>query len=153
VYFRVDLHRILVFFVEVKTALTITLLSARADADDQMRERLRQLYDQSLSELRGISALGTKLCFYSLDKSLESLTPIAIPRNDAYINDTAPVDRWDLDVLTDDGYNRFMDVCNEVKDLAIVEGVWLFFFILIYKAYTYAFYIQLEKHDSHESCA
>ena len=77
-YFRVDLHRIPVFFVEIKTALTITLLSARADADDQMQERFRQLYDQSLSELRGISALGTKLCFFSLDKKLESLTPLAI---------------------------------------------------------------------------
>ena len=91
------------FFVEVKTALTITLLSARADADDQMRERLRLLYDrdQSPSELHGISALGTKNCFHSLDKSLESLTPLAIPRKEAYINDnTAPVDRWDSDILT-----------------------------------------------------
>ena len=123
VYFRVDLHRIPVFFVEVKTALTITILSARADADDQMRQRLRQLYDQSLSELRGISALGTKLCFYSLDKSLESLTPLAIPRNEAYINDTAPVARWDSDMLTDNGYDRFMGVCNEVKALAAAEGV------------------------------
>ena len=111
------------FFVEVKTALTITVLSSRADADDQMRERLRQLYDQSLSELHGISALGTKLCFYSLNKSLESLTPLAIPRNETYINDTAPVDRWNSDILTDNGYNRFMGVCDDVKALATVEGV------------------------------
>ena len=111
------------FFVEVKTALTITVLSSRADADDQMRERLRQLYDQSLSELHGISALGTKLCFYSLNKSLESLTPLAIPRNETYINDTAPVDCWDSDILTDNGYNRFKGVCDKVKALATVEGV------------------------------
>ena len=132
-YFCVDLHRIPVFFFEVKTAQTITLLSARADADDQVRERLRQVYDQSFSGLHGISALGTKLCFYSLDKILEPIiTPLAIPRNEAYINDTAPVDGWNSGILTDDGYNRFMGVCEEVKTLAAVEatlkGVWPFFF-------------------------
>ena len=123
VYFRVELHRIPVFFVEVKTAVTIMHTSARAGADDQIRDRLRQLFDQSLSELRGISALGTRLCFYTLDKSLESITPIAIPRNEAYVNDTAPADRWDVDILTDDGYNRFMEVCNEVKALATAEAL------------------------------
>ena len=110
-----------------------------------MRERLRQVYDQSFSELRGISALGTKLrvCFYSLDKNLESIilvTSLAIPRNEAYINDTAPVDGWNSDTLTDDGYKRFMGVCEEVKTLAAVEatlkGMWPFF----YEAYyTYTF--------------
>jgi hypothetical protein len=82
-----------------------------------------------VSELRGISALGTKLYFYSLDKNSKSLTPLAIPRNEAYINDTTPVDRWDSDILTDDGYNRFMGVCDEVKALVAIEGVWLFLFI------------------------
>lgn len=121
VYFRVDLHRIPVFFVEVKTALTITILSARADADDQMRQRLRQLYDQSLSELRGISALGTKLCFYSLDKSLESLTPLAIPRNEAYINDTAPVARWDSDIL---GMTASWEFVTKLRLLLLLRVCW-----------------------------
>jgi hypothetical protein len=115
-----------VFFVEVKTALTITNLSARADSDDQMRLRLRQLFDQSLTELHGISALGTRLCFYCLDKNSESTTPPPIPRNEAYVNDTAPVDRWDADILTDDGYNRFMKVTEHVRALAVAEGVCLF---------------------------
>ncbi|KIM78059.1 hypothetical protein PILCRDRAFT_11507 [Piloderma croceum F 1598] len=123
VYFRIDLHRIPVFFVEVKTALAIKNLSARADADDQMRLRLRQLFDQSLTELHGISALGTRLCFYCLDKNTESLTPRPIPQIAAYINDTAPADRWDADILTDDGFNRFMNIVEHVKALAAVEGV------------------------------
>jgi hypothetical protein len=123
VYFRVDLHRIPVFFVEVKTALAIENLSARADADDQMRLRLRQLFDQSLTELHGVSALGTRLCFYCLDKNTESLTPPLIPRNAAYVNDTAPADRWDADVLTDNGYNRFMNIVDYVRALTAAEGV------------------------------
>jgi hypothetical protein len=112
-----------VFFVEVKTALAIKNLSARADADDQMRLRLRQLFDQSLTELHGISTLGTRLCFYCLDKNTESLTPRPIPQNAAYVNDTAPADRWDADILTDDGFNRFMNIVEHVKALAAVEGV------------------------------
>jgi len=122
VYFRVDLHRIPVFFVEVETALAIANLSSRADADDQMRSRLRQLFDQSLTELHGISALGTRLCFYCLDKAAESVTPPPIHRGAAYVNDTAPADRWDADILTDDGYNRFMDVVEHVRALAAVEA-------------------------------
>jgi hypothetical protein len=72
VFFRISLHRIPVFFVEVKTAIAIQSFSARAEADDQMRVRLDQLYDQSLSEVHGISAFGTALCFYRLDKNTES---------------------------------------------------------------------------------
>lgn len=129
VYFRIDLHRIPVFFVEVKTAQTIKNLSARTDADDQMRLRLRQLFDQGLTELHGISALGTRLCFYCLDKTTKSLTPPPIPRNDAYVNDTAPADRWDADILTDDGYNRFMYIVEHVRVLAAAEGMWPFFLV------------------------
>lgn len=121
-----NLHRIPVFLLEVKTALTITNLSARADSDDQMRLRLRQFFDQSLTELHGISALGLRLCFYCLEKNSETTTPPSIPRNDAYVNDTAPADRWDADILTDDGYNHFMKLAEHVRVLAVAEGVWLF---------------------------
>ena len=126
VYFRIDLHRIPVFFVEIKTARTIQNLSARAAADDQMRLRLKQLFDQSLTELHGISALGTRVCFYCLNKSTESVTPPPIPHNTVYVNDTAPADRWDADILTDDGYDCFMNIVRHVGALAAVEGATLF---------------------------
>jgi hypothetical protein len=61
VYFHIGLHRIPVHFLQVKTTMAIGSLSARAAADDQMRLRLSQLFDQSLSELHGISTLGTRL--------------------------------------------------------------------------------------------
>jgi hypothetical protein len=123
VYFRVYLHRVPVFFLEVKTAVTIRNLSSRVAADDQMRSRLTQLFDESLSELHGISALGTRLCFYCLDKNTESLTPPFIPRISAYINDVTPAHLWDTDILTDEGYNRFMGFVQRIKALATNEGV------------------------------
>jgi hypothetical protein len=51
------------------------------------------------------------------------LTPPPIPQNAAYVNDTAPADRWDADILTANGYNRFMNIVEQVKALAAVEGV------------------------------
>jgi hypothetical protein len=82
--------------------------------------RLRQLFDQSLTELHGISALGTKLC---LDTNTESLTPPLIPQNAAYINSTTPANCWDADILTDNGYNHFMNIVEHIKALAAVEAV------------------------------
>jgi hypothetical protein len=126
VYFRVYFHRIPVLFLQVKTAVTIANLSSRAAVDDQIRLRLRQLFDECLSELHGISALGTRLCFYCLDKNTESLTPPFIPRNPACVNDVAPTYLWDTDILTDDGYNHFMGIVQRTvrtKALSVDEGV------------------------------
>ncbi|KAF8633625.1 hypothetical protein AX17_004417 [Amanita inopinata Kibby_2008] len=122
VFLRVDFHTQPVFFIEIKTAVAIEHLSERAEADNQLRSRLEHLSNQSLSELHGLSALGTRLCFYCRDKSTESVTPPLIPRNDEYVNDTAPADRWNMDILTDDGYSAFMNIVERVKALAIVEG-------------------------------
>lgn len=115
VYFRVDLNRVPIFFLEVKTARTIGSTSGRADADEQMRLKMAQLFDASPSVLYGISALGTRLCFYMLDKTTESLTPQVIPRDPTYVNDVAPASRWNADILTDVGYNRFMSFVHEAK--------------------------------------
>ncbi|KAF8880505.1 hypothetical protein BD779DRAFT_1675855 [Infundibulicybe gibba] len=82
-YFRVEFHRTIVFFAEVGTAIAIKDSSARATADDQTRLRLSQLSDKGLTELHGMSALGTRLRFYRsacLDGPTKSLTPpLSIP--------------------------------------------------------------------------
>ena len=122
-YFRVYFHRIPVFFLGSQTALAIESASYRTIVDDQMRLRMRELFDQSISEVHGISALGTKLCFYCLDKKAESLTPRFIPRDTAYIKDVAPAHLWGSDLLTDDGYDRFMGIVQRVKARAADEGV------------------------------
>lgn len=38
-----------------------------------------------------------------------------------YINDTAPVDRWDADILTDGGYSHFMNVVSVYLPLLYCE--------------------------------
>ena len=86
---------------------------------------MRELFDRSLSEIYGVSALGAKLCFYCLDKKAESLTPLLIPRDPAAPNFKydAPAHLWDTDLLTDDGYDRFMGIVQRIKARAVDEGV------------------------------
>ena len=56
-----------------------------------------------LPVLHGVSAFGTKLCFYSITKAglvLPESIPAPSPR---YVIDTVPVDRWKYDILEDEG--------------------------------------------------
>ena len=123
------LPRIPLFFLRIDTALAIENPSSRAAADDKMILGLRELFDdQSMSGLYGISALGTRLSFYCLDTGInaESVTPPfrVIPRNPAaasytYANNVAPAHLWGTDILTDDGYDRFMGFVQHIKALAV----------------------------------
>ncbi|KAF8633627.1 hypothetical protein AX17_004419 [Amanita inopinata Kibby_2008] len=117
-YLRVNFHGQPIFFVEIKPAMAIESLSERADADKHLRSRLECSLNQNPSKLYGLSAFGTKLCFYCLDKTTKSVTP-PIPQN---VNDkAAPVDWWNADILTDDAYSEFMGVVECVKALAVAE--------------------------------
>jgi hypothetical protein len=55
-----------------------------------------------LPVLHGVSAFGTKLCFYSITKA-GLVLPESIPASPQYVIDTAPVDRWNYDILADEG--------------------------------------------------
>ena len=55
-----------------------------------------------LPVLHGASAFGTKLCFYSMTKA-GSISPKDISASPQYMIDTAPVDRWNYDILTAEG--------------------------------------------------
>jgi len=55
-----------VFFLEIKPPGDYTHRSSRAAANDQMRTRFFDLADVvELPVIHGVSALGTRLCFYS----------------------------------------------------------------------------------------
>lgn len=123
VYLIIYAADIPVFFVKVKPGVAMRLLSARAAADEQMRGRIEELFDQSPSEIHGVSALGQKLCFYCYDKHTQTLTPQRIPRHPDIVTNTAPADRWDTDIITDEGFDRFMDIVEHVKTLSVIEGV------------------------------
>jgi hypothetical protein len=112
-----------VFFIEVKPGMAIRHLSVRAATDEQMRGRIEELFDQSPSEIHGVSAFGPKLCFYCYDKHTQTLTPQRIPRHPDIVTNTAPADRWDTDIMTDEGFDHFMGIVEHVKTLSAIDGV------------------------------
>ena len=52
--------------------------------------------------LHGISAFGTKLCFYFITKA-GLISPEYVPASPQYVIDTAPVGCWNYDILTAEG--------------------------------------------------
>jgi hypothetical protein len=71
-----------------------------------------------LPTLHAVSALGTRLCFYSVNLQETDLVimPQAIPRDPIKVTDTAPAGRWALDVLEPAGEVRFREVIKETTD-------------------------------------
>ena len=132
--FVIQRRRHPVFFVEIKPAGHIHNYSSRAAADQQMRERVNTLRnDIEIPILYGVSAIGTKLCFYKYTKSTRQLEPKRLNDNDTFVVDTAPRERWDVDVLTDEGERKFRDVIGDVKRMCEQMGQgWLRSLILIY---------------------
>ena len=65
-----------------------------------------------------VSALGTKLCFYSLNATDggAEIEPEEIPRHSTRLNDTAPADCWDCDLLDPAGEKPLREVVHKVKD-------------------------------------
>ena len=116
--FHVFYDSVPVFVVEVKGSSALVYPSTREEADVQMRGRLRDLVGQCpLSNLRGVSAIGTKLCFYTARQTGNNLAiePQRIPADPQLTTDTAPQSRWDVDVLEQDGFIRLTEVVSMIK--------------------------------------
>ena len=119
VTYVVEVNDIPVFFLEIKPPLHIDHISSRVDADAQMRARFRSLYNLTWTpRLHGVSAMGQRLAFYCMDKATAHVDPDYIAPSTNYIIDTVPAERWDADITTEDGYQSFMAVINDVKEMA-----------------------------------
>ncbi|KAF8801965.1 hypothetical protein BYT27DRAFT_7261619 [Phlegmacium glaucopus] len=94
VQFIVHRRRIPILFLEVETFRSLMLLSARGSADDQMRQRFREL------------ASATR-----------SIDPPAIARDLVMVNDIAPEARWAYNLLELAGEAKFREVVNAVKGM------------------------------------
>ncbi|KAG2011271.1 hypothetical protein CC2G_011412 [Coprinopsis cinerea AmutBmut pab1-1] len=92
---------------------------AREMADAQMRGQLMSLAGLCpLNTLRGISAFGTKLCFFTVDTNAEKpeVQPAAILREwEKGIEDVAPRDRWTTDLLSKEGASELMELVESIK--------------------------------------
>ncbi|KAK0460138.1 uncharacterized protein EV420DRAFT_1620021 [Desarmillaria tabescens] len=103
-----------VFVVELKQPTHLLYDSTRQAADDQC----------PIPTLHGVSAMGTRLCFYSLDltQADPKILPPIIPRDPSFFNDTAPAGRWDCSVLEVEGETKLRAVVDEIKQAcALVE--------------------------------
>lgn len=113
-----------VFFLEVKTFRSLTLLPARDSADDQMRQRFRELASGTVTiptaTLYGVNAFGPQFCVYAFESATRSIDPPAIARGLVVVNDIAPQapGRWAYNLLEPAGEAKFREVVNAVKGLA-----------------------------------
>jgi len=114
--FEVLLEDKTIFFMEIKEPQMLAFKSAREEADSHMRMRMADFGpDYPLDPLNGVSAFGTHLAFYSLDKQ-NRIHPNYIRSHDhGKETDVAPVDRWNSDILEDEGSQRFQDLVAEIK--------------------------------------
>jgi hypothetical protein len=105
-----------VFVLELKSPAALATISGREEADDQMRRRLADLMAACpLSQLHGVSAIGTRLSFYILDNATRTIDPPGIVRHPTLVNDVAPADRWDTDLLTAEGEDRLQTLFDSIR--------------------------------------
>ena len=110
-----------IFFLEIKNPCHLDTAYSRVHVDMQMRAKFCGLYNITpTSMLHGISAMGQKLAFYCFDKAMGHVTPDFIEPSygDTGMIDTVPAERWDTDITTEEGYQRFMTVISDVKQMA-----------------------------------
>jgi hypothetical protein len=108
-----------VFFLEIKPPGDIHHNSSREAADLQMRESFRNLFDEvEIQTLYGVSAMGTRLCIYTWCKETRRISPRAIPIDPDFTSDTAPANRWSLDLMTAEGEGRFRQVIGHIKEMS-----------------------------------
>jgi hypothetical protein len=66
--------------------------------------------------LHAVSAFGARLCFYKMCRD-QPIEPRYIPVRPElrFDTDTTPQERWDSDILEDEGEMRFKNVVEEIK--------------------------------------
>lgn len=117
--FVVELNYQPIFFLEIKPLLHVDHVCTRVSADTKMRAGIHALRDLSPTpRLHGVSAMGQRLAFYRLDKTTGCINPTHVEPSDTV--ETVPAERWDTDITTEEGYQQFMAVINDVKTMAAV---------------------------------
>jgi hypothetical protein len=105
-----------VFFIQVKPPATLSLDLKRKQADDRIRDHFRDFRHSLVTpRLPDISAFGTRMAFYEYVVANNRVTPRAITPDPDFLNDVAPVEQWNCNLLEDKGNNRMRQVVQDVK--------------------------------------
>ena len=59
--------------------------------------------------------MGTRFSVYVYNKETNVLLPPSIARDAMYVTDVAPADRWNHELLEDDGEQKMRELVSEVK--------------------------------------
>jgi len=102
-----------VFILEIRDPKDLSVPSARQEADDQIRRRMVDLAESCpIPIFHAVSAFGTCLSFYALDKT----APVPLVAHaKSHATNIPPPNRWDCDILEEKGGNRFKAVIEAVK--------------------------------------
>jgi len=106
-----------VLVIELMPPRHLSLLSKRQEADLQVRSRFFDVAASCpIGTLYGISAMGTKLRFYTLDLTLPNshIMPEYVAPNLAYMVDTVPARHWEYDILTPQGEDKLREVAEAI---------------------------------------
>ncbi|KAF9008300.1 hypothetical protein BDQ17DRAFT_1301522 [Cyathus striatus] len=110
---QTKIHKV-VFFVQIHAPTLLGDPHERKQADNEMRNRFRQFGGSlQIPKLYGMCAFGTHICFYSYDRDTGAITPTPVENTD----DTAPVYRWSLNILEEDGRLRLLNIVEEIQQI------------------------------------
>jgi len=107
----------IVLFIEVRPPSELDHRSWRTYVDIQMRERFGEMVHLvKVPKFFGISAFGRRLCYYTYDAATNIMEPPKIPRSRLDM-DIAPLERWDSNIMEEDGYDRFLAIVRDIQDM------------------------------------
>ena len=119
-FYTVLKHAQPVFFIEVRPYSDLKGPTTRGDADERLRRQFRELVGGGIAipRLYGVSAMGTRLSIYEYTKATNTLFPPAITFDRNALNDVAPKERWNYDLLDADGEEKFKAMVADIKAMA-----------------------------------
>jgi hypothetical protein len=115
-----------IFFVEIKPPTHLPSMFARKDAENQVRTRFAQLaHLVQIPKLYGVSAMGRQLSYYTYERASGAVEPTALAESASFIMDTAPIGRWNTNIMQEEGRAKFLAVVEEIKQMVAIFGMGL----------------------------
>jgi len=109
-----------VFFIEIRPPTHLSSISARKDAENQVRNQFGQLaHLVRIPKLYGVSAIGRQLSYYTYERASGAVEPFALADSTNAIIDTAPIERWGTNIMQEEGRTKFVAIVEEIKQMVL----------------------------------